>query len=149
MSEKLLDYLPGEVVCRRGTRYTLELPVRSIGPFHRHFGNFAHKVRCYAYLAALGDEGTRLMSGVATLAARYLYHQLKGVFPILPVNTEGVPRMHEFILTLSKAMFDNAMGMGIARFQVIPRVGKLFLDFGLHAPTVAFSRGLGIDGGTY
>ena len=33
---------------------------------------------------------------------------------------------------------------GLAKAVVIPRIGKLFLDFGLHAPTVAFPEVLGL-----
>ena len=144
VSEKLLDYLPGvQVICQEG-RYRYERPCKSIGSFHRHFGNFAHKVRCYTYLAALGDEGIRQMSAVAVLSARYLHERLKDSFPTLPVSTEKIPRMHEFILTLTQKMFSQAKEVGIPPSQIIPRVGKLFLDFGLHAPTVAFPEFYGL-----
>ena len=144
VSEKLLDYLPGvQIVCEDG-RYRYERPQKSIGSFHRHWGNFAHKVRCYTYLAALGDKGIRQMSAVAVLSARYLYEKLKDIFPTLPAGADDVPRMHEFILTLNQKMFSKSQGTGIPLSQVIPRVGKLFLDFGLHAPTVAFPEVYGL-----
>ena len=144
VSEKLLDYLPGvQIVCEQG-RYRYERPVKSIGSFHRHFGNFAHKVRCYTYLAALGDRGVRQMSAVAVLSSRYLYERLKAFFPTLPAGAEDIPRMHEFILTLTQEMFERVKQTGVPRAQVIPRVGKLFLDFGLHAPTVAFPEVYGL-----
>ena len=144
VSEKLLDYLPGnKIICENG-HYRYERPVKSIGSFHRHFGNFAHKVRCYAYLAALGDEGIRQMSAVAVLSARYLYQRLKEFFPTLPEGADEVPRMHEFIFTLTQKMFEQAKETEIPPAQIIPRVGKLFLDFGLHAPTVAFPEAYGL-----
>ena len=144
VSEKLLDYLPGVQIVREQGQYRYEYPSRSIGSFHRHFGNFAHKVRCYAYLAALGDDGIRQMSAVAVLSARYLYEKLKTTFPTLPEGADNVPRMHEFILTLNQKMFEQVKKMGIPSSQVVPRVGKLFLDFGLHAPTVAFPEVYGL-----
>ena len=144
VSEKLLDYLPGvQIVCERG-RYWYKHPEKSIGSFHRHFGNFAHKVRCYTYLMALGDKGIRQMSAIAVLSARYLYEKLKEIFPTLPEEANEVPRMHEFILTLTQKTFTQIKGTGIPSSQIIPRVGKLFLDFGLHAPTVAFPEAYGL-----
>ena len=144
VSEKLLDYLPGVQILCEGGKYRYQRPAKSIGSFHRHFGNFAHKVRCYTYLAALGDEGVRQMSAVAVLSARYLYERLKNSFPTLPEGADEVPRMHEFILTLSREMFETAKETGLPPPQIIPRVGKLFLDFGLHAPTVAFPEAYGL-----
>ena len=144
VSEKLRDYLPGVQIFCEGGHYRYECPHKSIGSFHRHFGNFAHKVRCYTYLMALGDKGIRQMSAVAVLSARYLYERLKEIFPTLPEGGEDVPRMHEFILTLTQEMFEKAKETGIPPSQIVPRVGKLFLDFGLHAPTVAFPEVYGL-----
>lgn len=145
VSEKLIDYLPGHQSVKGGDgQFTLVKPKRSIGSVHRHLGNFGHKVRCYTYLSALGKEGVPRMSAVAVLSARYLYQKLGKLFPTLPAGAESTPRMHEFILTLSKESFAKAEAAGVARALVIPRIGKLFLDFGLHAPTVAFPEVLGL-----
>ncbi|MFN8369682.1 MAG: hypothetical protein U0T83_03550 [Bacteriovoracaceae bacterium] len=111
---------------------------------HRHFGNFAHKVRCLTYVKALGKEGTRKMSAIAVLSARYLYENLKNYFPTLPVGSENTPRMHEFIITLTPEMFSKLEKAGVAKVDAIKRVGKLFLDFGMHAPTVAFPEVYGL-----
>ena len=73
---------------------------KSIGSFHRHWGNFAHKVRCYALPARLGREGVRRMSAVARpLSARYVQTQLTSDYALLPQGADEEPRMHEFILT--------------------------------------------------
>jgi glycine dehydrogenase len=119
-------------------------PKKSIGSVQRHFGNFGHKIRCYAYLRALGREGVSRMSAVAVLSARYLYQGLSKIYPTLPVGAEYTPRMHEFIITLSKESFAAAEKAGVPKAVLIPRIGKLFLDFGLHAPTVAFPEILGL-----
>jgi len=52
--------------------------------------------------------------------------------------------MHEFILTLTEADFDRIAQAGVPKAQAIAKVGKLFLDFGLHAPTVAFPEVFGL-----
>jgi glycine dehydrogenase len=73
-----------------------------------------------------------------------LFSKLTKLYPTLPVGAESTPRMHEFILTLSKESFASVERAGLARAVVIPRIGKLFLDFGFHAPTVAFPEVLGL-----
>lgn len=144
VSGKLVDFLPGIQVIRTDEGFRLEKPAKSIGSVHRHFGNFAHKVRCYTYLQALGKNGIRRMAAVSVLAARYLFKKLSGLYPTLPVGAEGAPRMHEFILTLSEESFAKIEASGTKRSNIISRIGKLFLDFGLHAPTVAFPEIYGL-----
>ena len=117
---------------------------KSIGSIHRHHGNFGHKVRCMAYLMALGSDGVKRMSAVATLAARYLFSRLEGRFNTLPANNKTEKVMHEFILTLSPELFAKIEAAGVPKALVISRVGKLFLDFGFHAPTVAFPEVYGL-----
>jgi glycine dehydrogenase len=145
VSEKLKDFLPGRQVYKNanGSFYSL-CPSRSIGSFHRNWGNFGHKVRAYSYLLRLGNEGVPRMSAIAVLSARYLLDKLKNYFPTLPSEAESAPRMHEFILTLSKEDFYNLEKVGIPKSKAIPQVGKLFLDFGFHAPTVAFPEIFGL-----
>ncbi len=144
VSERLVEFLPGHQIVKRGDRYDTVRPEHSIGSFHRHWGNFAHKVRAYTYLLRLGREGVPRMAGVAVLAARYLHERLKPFFKTLPEGSEAVPRMHEFIISLGDEDFDALEKAGIARGQVIPSMGKLFLDFGYHAPTVAFPEVFGL-----
>ena len=144
--EALVDYLPGLQVRKEkeGNYHTTFRPRKSIGSVHRHWGNFAHKVRCYTYLRALGSRGIRHMSAVAVLSARYLYSKSSGLFPMLPAHLENVPRMHEFILSIDKEMFTNIQEAGIPKSQAMGKIGKLFLDFGLHPPTVAFPEVFGL-----
>lgn len=144
VSHRLVDFMPGIQVKKEGETYSTFKPKNSIGSFHRHFGNFAHKLRAYAYLKALGKDGIRRMSAIAVLSARYLYHELKEIYPTLPRASKDNPRMHEFILTLSDDTFDRIAKAGTPKPQAIARVGKLFLDFGFHAPTVAFPEVYGL-----
>lgn len=138
VSHRLVDYLPGIQIKEENGVFSTFRPSKSMGSIHRHYGNFAHKVRAYTYIKALGEDGVKRMSAVAVLSAKYLYQNLKSVFPILPVQTEDVPRMHEFILTLSKESFERIAEGGTPKASAIAKIGKLFLDFGLHAPTMAF-----------
>jgi glycine dehydrogenase len=144
VSEKLVPFLPGIQVVEKDGRF---LPVRSpksIGDFHRHQGNFAHKVRAHAYVAALGGEGVKRISALAVLSARYLQKRLEPKFPMLPAGSEKSPRMHEFIMTLAPELFAKIEAVGITKAQVMGRMGKLFLDFGFHAPTVSFPEVFGL-----
>lgn len=144
VSKKLIDFLPGVQIQKDGDEYTCVKAKYSIGSFHRHYGNFAHKVRAYTYLKYLGAEGIKRMSAIAVLNARYLHHKLKDIYPGLPTGSQDTPRMHEFILTLSDDSFERIAKAGTPKAQTIARVGKLFLDFGFHAPTVAFPEVFGL-----
>lgn len=144
VSEKLIPFLPGYQIEFDGESYTPVKPEKSIGSFHRHWGNFAHKVRCYAYLLRLGREGVRRMSAIAVLSARYLHEQLREDYATLPTGSDAEPRMHEFILTLKNEDFAALESVGLRKTDAAPRIGKLFLDFGFHAPTVAWPEPLGL-----
>ncbi|MDP0499002.1 MAG: aminomethyl-transferring glycine dehydrogenase subunit GcvPB [Verrucomicrobiota bacterium JB022] len=143
VSARLQDFLPGYQIEKRGGRFEPVRPLHSIGRFHRHWGNFGHKVRAYTYLSRLGKEGVRRMSAVAVLAARYCLASAKERFPLLPAGSDE-KRMHEFIMTLSKADFERLEAAGVPHAAVIARIGKLFLDFGYHAPTVAWPETYGV-----
>ena len=145
VSEKLTDFLPGKQIYKDDEGiFRSRKPKFSIGSFHRHWGNFGHKVRAYSYLLRLGKEGVPRMSSTAVLSSRYLLSKLEDHYPALPACGGNSPRMHEFILTLSEEDFDRLEKAGIPKSQAIPQVGKLFLDFGFHAPTVAFPEVFGL-----
>jgi glycine dehydrogenase len=144
VSERLRDFLPGHPIEKRDGQFVAVKAPQSIGSIHRHWGNFAHKVRAYAYLLRLGRDGVRRMSATAVLASRYLYSKLSPAYGSLPAGASAQPRMHEFILTLSPEDFARVSKAGVPPAAVIPRVGKLFLDFGFHAPTVAWPEAFGL-----
>ena len=144
VSERLEPYLPGYQIVKEGETYVPVKPHQSIGSFHRHWGNFAHKVRCYTYLLRLGKEGVRRMSAMAVLSARYLQMQLADEYAMLPEGADAEPRMHEFILTLKAEDYACLESVGLRKADSAPRIGKLFLDFGFHAPTVAWPEPLGL-----
>lgn len=144
VSERLIPYLPGYQIKKKGDLYRPVKAPKSIGSFHRHWGNFAHKVRCYTYLLRLGREGVRRMSAMAVLSARYTQKQLDQDYALLPQGADAEPRMHEFILTLHEADYAYLESAGVRRADSAMRIGKLFLDFGFHAPTVAWPEPLGL-----
>ncbi len=145
VSNKLIDYIPGTQIEKLADGSFKKVRAsKCIGDFHRHDGNVAHKVRAYTYLKALGQDGVVTMSEIAVLSARYLFNKLKDVYPMLPHGADKTPRMHEFIITLSDDMFSHIEKSGTLKNQIIAKVGKLFLDFGLHAPTVAFPEVFGL-----
>ncbi len=145
VSEKLVNFLPGkQIVLGDNGQFHAVTPRHTIGSFHRHWGNFAHKVRAISYLLRLGKEGVPRMSVIAVLSSRYLLERLKKTYLTLPEFAQDSPRMHEFILTLSENEFSHLEKYGIPKNQAIPQVGKLFLDFGFHAPTVAFPEIYGL-----
>lgn len=144
VSHRLLDFIPGVQVVKKNGLYETVKASKSCGSFHRHFGNFAHKIRAYTYIKALGSDGVRKMSQVAVLSARYLFAKLSHSYPTLPAEALSSPRMHEFILTLSPETFKKIEASGTPKTNTIARIGKLFLDFGFHAPTVAFPEQYGL-----
>ncbi|MFL5784948.1 MAG: aminomethyl-transferring glycine dehydrogenase subunit GcvPB [Bacteriovoracaceae bacterium] len=144
VSQRLLDFMPGVQVVKNGEKFEIVRPKKSVGSFHRHYGNFAHKVRAWTYIKALGKDGVKKMSQVAVLSARYLYQNLSSHYPTLPAGATNEPRMHEFILTISPETFKKIETSGTAKPNAIARIGKLFLDFGFHAPTVAFPEQYGL-----
>ena len=144
VSEKLVTFLPGYQIEKKAGQFIPVCPPNSIGSFHRHWGNFAHKVRCYTYLLRLGKVGVPRMSAVAVLASRYLLERLRNDFPLLPKGSDAVPRMHEFILSLDQSDFDRLEKVGVSTSNAVPTIGKAFLDFGYHAPTVAFPEIFGL-----
>ena len=144
VSERLLPYLPGHQILHEAGRYVAVKPEKSIGSFHRHWGNFAHKIRAYTYLLRLGRQGVPRMTAMAVLSARYCFEELRATYPTLPAGADATPRMHEFILTLREEDFAAIEAAGTPRALAVTRVGKLFLDFGFHAPTVAWPEAYGL-----
>lgn len=143
VDRKLEDYLPGYQIVEKAGAFKPIKARKSIGSIHRNWGNFAHKVRCLAYLMSLGREGIRAISANAVLSSRYLFEKLSKDFAVLPTDA-SMPRMHEFILTLTDAEFEHIENNGVSRSMILAGMGKLFLDFGFHAPTISFPEANGI-----
>ncbi len=125
VGERLLPYLPGPRVVKRGEDYALEMPKKSIGRMAAFFGNFLIAVRAYAYIRHYGGEGLKDVARMAVLNANYLHARLKDIWkPAFPG-----PFMHECVFTAAPQAEKGVRAMDVA---------KALLDYGFHAPTVYF-----------
>ena len=125
VSERLLPYLPGPRVVKKGDAFVLETPPKSIGKMAPFFGNFGMAVRAYAYMRHLGKDGLRQVSHAAVLNANYIHARLKGAYQ----SAFNSRFMHECIFDATPQAKRGSRAMDIA---------KALLDFGYHAPTVYF-----------
>ena len=97
----------------------------SIGKIKAFYGNIGVVIRAYTFIKSHGLEGLKSVSQNAIINANYLKSQLDQTFP-LPYPGHC---MHEFVLTSQKEGWQNIHASD---------VGKRLLDYGVHAPTVAF-----------
>lgn len=107
-------------------RYRLDFDApQSIGRVRSFFGNFGVCIRAYSYIAELGSQGLREVSGRAVLNANYLRAQLRDDFD-LPYQEQP---LHEVVFTDAKQKPFGVTTMDIA---------KALIDRGFHPPTVYF-----------
>ena len=64
------------------------------------------------------------MAAMSVLASRYLFARLGRQYPALPAAADGVPRMHEFILTLTEEDFRRIEAAGAERDNMILDVAR-------------------------
>ncbi len=93
------------------------------------FGSAQILTITYCYIKMLGGEGLKKATMRAILNANYLKERLKDYYPILYTGNKGHVA-HEMILDI------NAINKttGVAAIDIAKRL----MDFGFHAPTVAF-----------
>lgn len=124
--EPAIESLPPDLKADPAIRYRLDFDApKSVGRLRSFFGNFAVCVRAYAYLAELGANGLREVSGRAVLNANYLREQLRGDFD-LPYAAQP---LHEVVLTDARQRPHGVTTMDIA---------KALIDRGFHPPTIYF-----------
>ena len=121
--EKLAAFLPGPIAVRRGQKFGLEMPAKSIGRMKAFYGNFGVLVRAYTYVRMLGPEGLRRVAENAVLNANYLKAKVEKDFPVKYSRR----CMHEFV-----AMGDIAEGIHTLD------IAKRLIDYGIHPPTIYF-----------
>jgi len=127
----LRDYLPIPIIEYDGRRYYMEYNLKhSIGKVHSYYGNIAVLVKAYSYLMRLGGKGLRETSIKAVLSSNYLFKKLRGLKGVVVSHAKNSPRMHEFVISLSKLKMDT--GVTAKDFS------KRLLDYGVHAPTIYF-----------
>jgi glycine dehydrogenase len=83
----------------------------------------------WAYIALMGGDGLRRATQVAVLSANYLARRLDPYFPVLYTGPGGLVA-HECILDLRE--LTRATGV------TAEDVAKRLIDYGFHAPTLAF-----------
>ena len=83
----------------------------------------------YAYIKMLGGAGLREATKMAILNANYLKDRLKDYYPILYTGNNGHVA-HEMILDIN--------GINKATGVAAIDIAKRLMDYGFHAPTVAF-----------
>lgn len=124
--EDLAKYLPVPIPsCRDGFYYLDYDRPHSIGRVRSFIGNIPNVVRAYTYIAQLGLEGLREVSGFAVLHANYLLHLLSQYFDV----PYGPRCMHEFVIDGTRQKRFGVKALDIA---------KKLLDYGYHPPTTYF-----------
>ena len=121
--KELAPYLPGPVVARKGGKYALSMPEKSIGRVKAFYGNFGVLVRAYAYIRMQGRDGLRRIAENSVLNANYLKARLEKTYKLKYTQ----PCMHEFV-----AMGDIAPGIRTLD------IAKRLIDYGFHPPTIYF-----------
>ncbi|MYA10554.1 MAG: aminomethyl-transferring glycine dehydrogenase [Gemmatimonadetes bacterium] len=122
---ELAPYLPGHPVIPTGGASAIS-PV-SAAPW----GSASILLISWAYIALLGREGTTEATRTAILSANYMATRLEEHFDVLFWWGSGMGRVaHEFIIDLRPLK----RATGITEEDVAKRL----MDYGFHAPTVAF-----------
>ncbi len=83
----------------------------------------------WAYIAMMGPDGLREATEAAVLAANYVARRLSGHYPVLYTGRNGLVA-HECIIDLRKITKETKI--------TAEDVAKRLIDYGLHAPTLAF-----------
>ena len=123
VTEELAPYLPGHPVVTTGGG-------EAIGPVSAApWGSASILLISWAYIALLGREGVRHATEMAILNANYMADRLAEHFDILYRGRAGRVA-HEFIVDLRPFRKET----GITEEDVAKRL----MDYGFHAPTMAF-----------
>ncbi len=121
--EKLVPYLPSHPVVNTGGDKGIHAV--SSAPF----GSALILLISYGYIKMLGADGLKAATETAILNANYMKEVLKDHYKILYTGTQG-RCAHEMILDCND--FKMASGVEVAD------IAKRLMDYGFHAPTVAF-----------
>lgn len=121
--EKLVPYLPSHPVVN--TSGDKGIPAVSAAPF----GSALILLISYGYIKMLGSDGLKAATETAILNANYMKEVLKDHYKILYTGAKG-RCAHEMILDCND--FKMASGVEVAD------IAKRLMDYGFHAPTVAF-----------
>jgi glycine dehydrogenase len=121
--EKLVPYLPSHPIVNTGSEKGIHAV--SSAPY----GSALILLISYGYVKMLGSDGLKAATEIAILNANYMKEILKEHYKILYTGTKG-RCAHEMILDCND--FKMASGVEVAD------IAKRLMDYGFHAPTVAF-----------
>lgn len=121
--EKLVPFLPSHTIVN--TSGDKGISAVSAAPF----GSALILLISYGYIKMLGAEGLKQATETAILNANYMKEILKDYYKILYTGKNG-RCAHEMILDCNE--FKMASGVEVAD------MAKRLMDYGFHAPTVAF-----------
>ena len=121
--EKLVPYLPSHT--QVSTSGDKGITAVSAAPY----GSALILLISYGYIKMLGAEGLKEATEIAILNANYIKDSLKDHYKILYTGKNG-RCAHEMILDCNS--FKMASGVEVAE------MAKRLMDYGFHAPTVAF-----------
>ncbi|HLT84031.1 MAG TPA: hypothetical protein VKZ83_07340, partial [Phototrophicaceae bacterium] len=119
--EHLVPFLPGDAAAADDDG---GVPISA-----SRYGSAGVLMISWAYIALMGAEGLAAATRSALLAANYVARALEDHFPVLYTGADGLVA-HECILDLR----DLTKRSGITAEDVAKRL----IDFGFHAPTLAF-----------
>ena len=123
VAQHLLPYLPGDPT---GDFATADGGVPVVATL---FGSAGVLPISYAYIAMMGGDGLTLATKAALLSANYIAARLADHFPVLFTGNQGLVA-HECILDLRELTAKSGV--------TAEDVAKRLIDFGFHAPTLAF-----------
>jgi len=123
VNEKLEPFLPAHPFDTHSS------PLASKPVSATPFGSALILLISYGYIRMLGDEGLKKSTEYAILNANYLKALLEPHYKILYTGKNGFCA-HEFIIDCST--FKQESGVEVAD------IAKRLMDYGFHAPTVAF-----------
>jgi glycine dehydrogenase len=123
VAHHLAPFLPGHPVVKVGGSKAIHAV--SAAPW----GSPSILLISYAYIRMLGPHGVTAATKFAILNANYLKARLEKHFPVLYQGKNGRVG-HEFILNMKQ--FKEQAGIEVED------VAKRLMDYGFHAPTVAF-----------
>ena len=121
--EKLVPFLPSHPIIN--TSGDKGISAVSAAPY----GSALILLISYGYIKMLGSDGLKAATETAILNANYMKEILKDHYKILYTGTKG-RCAHEMILDCND--FKMASGVEVAD------IAKRLMDYGFHAPTVAF-----------
>ncbi|MBN1340561.1 MAG: aminomethyl-transferring glycine dehydrogenase [Bacteroidales bacterium] len=119
----LAPFLPGHTLVKTGGKKAISAV--SSAPF----GSAMILPISYGYIKLLGGEGLLRSTQVSILNANYLKSSLAGTYQILYTGKNGRVA-HEMILNCNE--FSKTAGISVSD------IAKRLMDYGFHAPTVAF-----------